>query len=180
MAVMSGDDKERTSLGSYRMVGAFTGLFAAGALGAGEHPSILNFILVLVAAMVAAGLLGYLVERFAYRPLAEAPRINLLMTAVGVSLLLENLGQVVWGANPRVFPPIMPEEVMFTVAGVAVNNQQVLVLGDTPLDIHCARAIGAKVLAVATGGSPLDHLKAHFPDWAVPDLTAVCAAEIVG
>jgi branched-chain amino acid transport system permease protein len=115
--------------GDIFMVGAFAGLFAAGALGAGEHPSILNFILVLVAAMVAAGLLGYLVERFAYRPLAEAPRINLLMTAVGVSLLLENLGQVVWGANPRVFPPIMPEEVMFTVAGVAVNNQQVLVLG---------------------------------------------------
>jgi branched-chain amino acid transport system permease protein len=115
--------------GDIFMVGAFAGLFAAGFLGAGEHPSVLMFVLVLAAAMVVAGFMGYLVERYAYRPLAKAPRINLLMTAVGVSLLLENLGQVVWGANPRVFPPIMPEEVLFTVAGVAVNNQQVLVLG---------------------------------------------------
>lgn len=115
--------------GDIFMVGAFAGLFAAGALGAGEHPSVFGFLGVLLLAMAAAALVGYLVERFAYRPLARAPRINLLITAVGVSLLLENLGQVVWGANPRVFPPILPEENLFTVAGVAVNNQQVLVLG---------------------------------------------------
>jgi branched-chain amino acid transport system permease protein len=115
--------------GDIFMVGAFTGLFAATALGAGEHPSVLLFLAVMAAAMTAAALLGYLVERFAYRPLARAPRINLLMTAVGVSLLLENLGQVVWGANPRVFPPILPEKILFEMGGVSVNNQQVLVLG---------------------------------------------------
>jgi len=57
---------------------------------------------------------------------------------------------------------------------------QVVVVGDTPLDIRCARAIGAKVLAVATGGAKLDELKAHHPDWVVPDLTHISPAEIAG
>src|SRR5882762_6207009 len=52
-------------------------------------------------------------------------------------------------------------------------GEQVLVIGDTPLDIRCARAIGAKVLAVATGGHSLEELKQHGPDWAVADLSWV-------
>lgn len=59
-----------------------------------------------------------------------------------------------------------------------LRGEQVLVIGDTPLDIRCARAIGAKVLAVATGGHPLAELKEHSPDWAVADLRGVIAAEI--
>jgi phosphoglycolate phosphatase-like HAD superfamily hydrolase len=50
-------------------------------------------------------------------------------------------------------------------------GDEVLVIGDTPLDIRCGRAIGAKVLAVATGGATLAELEQHKPDWAVPDLT---------
>lgn len=57
---------------------------------------------------------------------------------------------------------------------------EVLVIGDTPLDIRCARAIGAKVLAVATGGSTLQQLMAHEPDWAVKDLRGVRAEELLG
>jgi phosphoglycolate phosphatase-like HAD superfamily hydrolase len=59
-----------------------------------------------------------------------------------------------------------------------LRGEQVLVIGDTPLDIRCARAIGAKVLAVATGGHPLAELLAHHPDWAVGDLRKVKAAEV--
>jgi len=54
----------------------------------------------------------------------------------------------------------------------------VLVIGDTPLDIRCARAIGAKVLAVATGGHSLKELQAHRPDWAAADLRKIKAAEV--
>ncbi len=54
--------------------------------------------------------------------------------------------------------------------GQDLRGGQVLVVGDTPLDIRCARAIGAKVLAVATGGCTLQELQAHQPDWAVNDL----------
>ena len=59
-------------------------------------------------------------------------------------------------------------------------DDEVLVIGDTPLDIRCARAIEAKVLAVATGGHKLPELRQHNPDWAVPDLTGVLPAEVVG
>jgi phosphoglycolate phosphatase-like HAD superfamily hydrolase len=51
-----------------------------------------------------------------------------------------------------------------------LTGKDVLVIGDTPLDIRCARAIGAQVLAVATGGCTLEELCAHKPDWAVKDL----------
>ena len=56
-------------------------------------------------------------------------------------------------------------------------GKQVLVIGDTSHDIRCARAIGAKVIAVATGGDSLETLRQHQPDWAVKDLTEVRAAE---
>lgn len=59
-----------------------------------------------------------------------------------------------------------------------VRGEEVLVIGDTTLDIRCARAIGAKVLAVATGGHEFDQLKAHSPDWAVRDLTQISAHSV--
>ena len=54
----------------------------------------------------------------------------------------------------------------------------ILVIGDTPLDIQCARAIGAKTLAVATGGATAEELKAHRPDWLVDDLAKVDTEEL--
>ncbi len=66
------------------------------------------------------------------------------------------------------------------VLGKELRPEQVLVVGDTPLDIRCARAIGAKALAVATGGVPLEELRAHRPDWAVRTLEEVTAAETCG
>jgi phosphoglycolate phosphatase-like HAD superfamily hydrolase len=61
-----------------------------------------------------------------------------------------------------------------------LRGDQVLVIGDTPLDIRCARAIGAKMLAVATGSYTLDELKLHQPDWAVENLTRVRAGKVCG
>jgi len=62
--------------------------------------------------------------------------------------------------------------------GEALRGEQILVVGDTPRDIECGRAIGAKVLAVATGGASSEYLRAHKPDWVVEDLRKVNAAEI--
>jgi phosphoglycolate phosphatase len=59
-----------------------------------------------------------------------------------------------------------------------LRGDQVLVIGDTPLDIRCARAIGAKVLAVATGGARIEELFRHQPDWAVEDLRRINALEV--
>lgn len=59
-----------------------------------------------------------------------------------------------------------------------LRGDQVLVIGDTPLDIRCARAIGAKVLAVATGGHSLAELETHRPDWAMADLREAAVERI--
>jgi phosphoglycolate phosphatase len=58
-----------------------------------------------------------------------------------------------------------------------LRGDQVVVIGDTPLDIACGRAIGAKVLAVATGGATLAELQAHKPDWAVLNLEKIRAVD---
>jgi len=62
--------------------------------------------------------------------------------------------------------------------GRKLRGEEIVVIGDTPLDVKCGRAIGANVLAVATGGATMDQLKAHTPDWLVPDLTHLTAHEI--
>jgi phosphoglycolate phosphatase-like HAD superfamily hydrolase len=58
-------------------------------------------------------------------------------------------------------------------------HDEVLVIGDTPLDIQCARAINAKVLAVATGGAQLAELEAHKPDWAVKNLAEISPSILI-
>jgi phosphoglycolate phosphatase len=64
------------------------------------------------------------------------------------------------------------------LAGTRLGDHEVLVVGDTPLDIACGRSIGAKVLAVATGGARLPQLLEHNPEWAVPDLRQISVAEV--
>jgi phosphoglycolate phosphatase-like HAD superfamily hydrolase len=61
-----------------------------------------------------------------------------------------------------------------------LRGDQVIVIGDTPMDIRCARAISAKALAVATGSFTVEELRSHQPDWAVEDLRPIKAAEVAG
>lgn len=63
--------------------------------------------------------------------------------------------------------------------GEPLRDEQVLVVGDTALDIRCARAINARVLAVATGGATLEELRPHQPDWAVANLTQIQPSTVV-
>jgi len=66
------------------------------------------------------------------------------------------------------------------ILGNNLRDDEILVIGDTPFDIRCGRAINAKVLAVATGGATLEELKNHQPDFAVQDLRGITAEEAVG
>lgn len=65
---------------------------------------------VLLSAMLLCGLIGFVIERLAYKPLRRAPRLNVLITAIGVSLLLQNLGQLdfMFGASPQKMPALLP------------------------------------------------------------------------
>ena len=106
--------------GDIYMVGAYIGFFATTALG-------LSFVPALVLAMVGAGLAGMLIEYLAYRPLRFAPKISVLITAIGVSLLLEYGGMLVVSPQPRTFPAVFPTET-YNLAGIIINNQQVVIL----------------------------------------------------
>lgn len=83
--------------GDILMIGAYLGLFAANALG-------LDLLPTLIFAMVLCALIGMLIERLAYRPLRTAPTLTALITAMGVSLFLENGAILSVGASPRAFP----------------------------------------------------------------------------
>jgi branched-chain amino acid transport system permease protein len=87
-------------------------------------------IVVLLAAMALCGLIGFLIERLAYRPLRSAPRLNVLITAIGVSLFIENLGQLRWvfGTQPQRMPPLVTDETLFTVANVHFRLVDTLVV----------------------------------------------------
>ncbi|HRE05929.1 MAG TPA: branched-chain amino acid ABC transporter permease [Opitutaceae bacterium] len=107
------------------MVGAFVGYYLGRLLP--EH-TVLGGITVLVGAMIACALLGMTIERLAYRPLRGAPTLNVLITAIGVSLLLEYTGQLVFGATPRTFPAIFPVA-QFEVGGLVISSNQLMVIG---------------------------------------------------
>jgi branched-chain amino acid transport system permease protein len=87
---------------------------------------------VLVGAMTVCGSLGFAIERLAYRPLRSAPRLNVLITAIGISLLLENVGQLrfVFGTQPERMPTLLPTDTLFTIANVHIQLVDVLVVGN--------------------------------------------------
>jgi branched-chain amino acid transport system permease protein len=94
--------------GDVYMVGAFAGFYFAKGLNVDASPSIGKALVVFVGSMIVCGILGVVIERFAYRPLRSRPRLTALITAIGVSFLLEygfQLPAFVGGHGPTPFPP---------------------------------------------------------------------------
>ena len=90
--------------GDVFMVGAMMGWYmSARWTGEARNPNIGGALLVTLFAMLVCGCLGFVIERLAYRPLRGSPRLNSLITAIGVSFFLEYGGQYLYGPNPRVF-----------------------------------------------------------------------------
>jgi branched-chain amino acid transport system permease protein len=121
--------------GDVYMVGAFAGYYLATLLGVRDEPTLWKALVVTAGAMLVCGLLGYLIERFAYRPLRGRPRLTALITAIGVSFLLEYGFQLQpWftspiefppGPTPRFFPGLV-EYRSWDVAGVNLSNYDVM------------------------------------------------------
>lgn len=114
--------------GDVFMVGAFIGMYSARAFRFGQNPSLFAFVITILISMAGCAVLGLIIERFAYKPLRRAPRINLLITAVGVSLFLEFGGQLFFGADPKFFPEIYRPPGEWAVGELKINPIQVLVL----------------------------------------------------
>jgi len=113
--------------GDVYMLGAFAGYFLANALELDANPSVLGTIAVTIGSMVICGFIGILIERLAYKPVRHHSRLASLITAIGVSLLLEYGGQVVFGASPRFFPQMIRSRT-YTLGGAQVTNQSLLII----------------------------------------------------
>ena len=115
------------------MLGAFSAFYLAPAvekmLGAN---SAAGAILVFIAAAAICAVIGMTIERLAYRPLRNRPRLTVLITAIGVSLLIEFTGQheKVFGASPQPFPRMIPEK-SFHLGNVIVSGNDLLMIGVT-------------------------------------------------
>jgi branched-chain amino acid transport system permease protein len=108
------------------MVGAMTGW----AVGRKLPPDTWwGGLVVLGAAMLVCAVLGMLIERLVYRPLRGTATLNVLITAIGVSLLLQSVFQHprVFGATPQLFPPVFPEK-NFSLGGVDMSSNQLVVI----------------------------------------------------
>lgn len=115
--------------GDVFMLGAFTGLY----LNKWMQPLIsalpwpLAIGLVLLLSMLICAALGILIEFLAYRPLRDKPRLNVLITAIGVSLFLEYAGQLIFGATQQPFPALIPRANVAGLGDLTVTMSQVIV-----------------------------------------------------
>jgi branched-chain amino acid transport system permease protein len=133
--------------GDVYMIGAFAGYGVLSLLGGPLSPNVALaplIILMFLGAMVASGFLGVAIERFAYRPLRDAPRIAPLISALGVSFFLQNSALLLFGSqfrsydsfvlgskNPEFFDPGPLTDPLFVVKNVNIQVVQVLVLSTT-------------------------------------------------
>ena len=109
------------------MIGAYVGYFI------GQHVpahTLWGGTLALVGSMAACAVLGIIMERFAYRPLRGAPTLNVLITAIGMSLLLQNLGQYFFGATPRPYPELFTVT-NYEFGSLVISSSQLAVIGVT-------------------------------------------------
>jgi branched-chain amino acid transport system permease protein len=106
------------------MVGAFIGYYMGRIV---PESTVWGGLVVLLVAMLGCALLGIVIERFAYRPLRGSATLNVLITAIGVSLLLEYSGQKIFGASPRTFPAIFPVRT-FHLGTLVISTNQLIVI----------------------------------------------------
>lgn len=111
--------------GEVFMVGAYLGLLGYALLGQAEAAAWL-VIPVFIFSMLGTALIGYVIEKFAYRPLREAPRLAVLIVAIGISFLLQNAVMLIAGPSDKSFPAIL-EIKKVTFLNVTITHLQILI-----------------------------------------------------
>ena len=131
--------------GEVVMIGAMVAITVIKLLANSGLPGIVIVLIGLVAAAMVCMAVGFTIERIAYRPLRNAPKLAPLITAIGVSIVLQNLAMLVWGRNYHAFPPILPTS-QHDVLGATITSLQVsiviiaaLTMGGLMLLIHRSR-----------------------------------------
>ncbi len=113
--------------GEVLMVGALTSWSVVTAMADLGWPGWLLLLISLAAAIVVCASLSFAIEKIAYRPLRNAPRLAPLITAMGMSLLLQTLAMIIWKPNYKPYPILLPSE-PFHIGGAVINTVQILIL----------------------------------------------------
>jgi branched-chain amino acid transport system permease protein len=148
--------------GDVFMIGSFTAAGLFGTLGltlaTGPLGVVVGLIVTLVVAMIVCGSLNVMIERVAYRPLRNAPKLAPLITAVGFSFILQNVGLLWLGGSPVSVPDLIhAQQDVFTVFGVTVQRADLLAIGITaPLVAAMTLFIGRSRLGKAMRATAQD------------------------
>ncbi len=122
--------------GEVLMVGALTSWTVIGILQ--EHmpwlPGWMMLLIALVVACVVAALLNFTIEKIAYRPLRAAPKLAPLITAIGVSILLQTLAMIIWKPNYKAFPTLLSADPI-DLGGAVITPTQIMILGVTAISL---------------------------------------------
>ena len=113
--------------GEVVMIGTLVTITVAGTLIKAGMPVALAAMAGISASVLVCIALGWGLERIAYRPLRNAPRLTPLITAIGMSIILQNLAMIVWGRNYLTFPSLFPK-VNFELAGAHFTAVQVMIV----------------------------------------------------
>lgn len=112
--------------GEVVMVGAMLALSSLTVLLGWGVPTLLAALFSAGVAILGCMMLGYGIERIAYRPLRHAPRLAPLITAIGVSIVLQNLAMMIWGRSYHAFPSLLDNQ-SHLIAGAIINDIQIII-----------------------------------------------------
>jgi branched-chain amino acid transport system permease protein len=120
--------------GEILMVGALVSWTVVTAMGGLGWPGWSLLLVSLIAAMLVCATLSFSIEKIAYRPLRNAPRLAPLITAMGVSLLLQTLAMIIWKPTVKSYPILLPSE-PFHIGGAVINTVKIMILVSTAVSL---------------------------------------------
>ena len=122
--------------GEVLMVGALTAWSVIGMMQASMPgaPGWAILIMAMLIACVVAAALNFVIEKVAYRPLRNSPRLEPLITAIGMSILLQTLAMIIWKPNYKPFPTLLPSA-PFNVFGAFITPTQIMILSVTAVSL---------------------------------------------
>ena len=122
--------------GDVLMVGALTSwtIIVGMQESSPNMPGWLVLVMATLIAMVVAAVLNYTIEKLAYRPLRNSPRLAPLITAIGMSILLQTLAMIIWKPNPKSYPSVLSSEPI-QIGGAVISVTQVTILATTAITL---------------------------------------------
>ncbi|MEG0921943.1 MAG: branched-chain amino acid ABC transporter permease [Comamonas sp.] len=120
--------------GEVLMIGVLTSWSIIGVMQE-AMPGVPGWLILLLATIIAcvvAAVLNYTIEKLAYRPLRNSPRLAPLITAIGMSILLQTIAMIIWKPNYKPYPTLLPAE-PFDIAGAVITPTQIMVLVTTAI-----------------------------------------------